>query len=172
MFHDLGFIVLCPSMKIIDLTKTLDSVQTYVNPENVVCVIPPTKDAIVQNQFGQVCTSYRAKSDTICSMLNKGAKYAKCDWNMVLYAGTRIRSNLSQKMLPFRESPDDILYPTSTNLDVWNSSLNGWLFHKQLFKKVGEFYDFETFEFSKIGWIAQAVEAGAIFKGIVGFCIR
>lgn len=166
----LGFIVLCPSMATHDVKLTLSSIRSYLKEDNLTCIIPPTKDAALQNQFKEfVPFTYRSKTNTIPSMINKGMKYTKSIWSMVIFAGTKVRSNLNYKLSLFDFLETDIVYPVTTdNMSFVETSFNGSLFNKKLFKTIGDFQEMENPEWSKTFWAAKALEAGCSFKGIVG----
>jgi len=169
---ELGFIIVCPTMKFHDFTLTLSSVETYVREHNVVCVLPPTKDVALQTQFNTATKSYRSKLATIPSMINKGIKYSKTDWNMVLVAGSRVKTNLSQKLSLINFEEMDIIYPvTQKKQNFLEAPLDGIFINKKMFKIVGDFEEWDNAEYAKILWTAEAAEANCTFKGLVNLRI-
>jgi len=170
----IGILVLCPSLKIQDLNTTLSWLKANVEPDlsNVTAIIPPTKDKSAQSAFESVCKTYRSKTDSLLSMVNKGMKYTQGDWNFIVLGGSRLKSDVFKRLVLFSKSETDILYPVSTGITNFVDAPLSWLYiNKRGFDKVGDFSDTLSVEHGKILWAAEAIEAGCTFKGIAGLRI-
>lgn len=167
----LGIILLCPTLRLKDAEITLSWMKSYLEPElaNVLAILPPTKEKNTQAQFGELCKTYRSKNDSYLSMVNKGMQYTKSNWNLIVKAGSKFRTNLHNQLFQFAKEETDILYPVTTeHHHFWDSPL-GWLYLTQEgFKAGGKFDEEIDAEHAKLIWMATAHEAGAAFKGVVG----
>lgn len=171
--YNFGIIVLCPDLKISNLHKTLTWVKSQVDEDlgNIIAIIPPTKDKKIHDSFSSICKTYRSKTNSILSMVNKGMCYTKADWNFVVKAGVKVKGSSIFKKLPlFGKDEKDILYPVTPDcLSFVEDPKLDWMYlHSQTFKQIGEFADKLPFDLGKILWTAQAIEQECNLKGIVG----
>ena len=175
---DLEFIILCPNRDVKDLRNTVSSLSFCYQDAESICMVDGSISAKEIKQMKEICPTYKGK-DTITSLINAGMKKVKKPWAFMVYAGSRIKTNLPQKLNQFVQSEKDILFPIVQNRTAFSDgSSNGILIHKDTFKIVGNLptaqstNDMNDFEVSKLLWECRAIEAGCQFKAIAGIRIN
>ncbi len=174
---DLGFIVLCPDRDVRGLRSTVSSLSFCYHNADVFCMVDGSTTPKELKQMKEICPTYKGK-DTITSLINAGMKKMKKPWAFIIYAGSRIKTNLPRKLEQFVQSEKDILFPIVKNKTGFaDGSSNGILIHKDTFKEIGVLpkaqatEDMNDFEVSKLLWECKAIEAGCQFKAIAGIRI-
>jgi hypothetical protein len=172
---DLGFIILCPDRKIGGVRNTCGSIRHHSYNREPICVLPSDTKNEELEEDKQWCPDYRSK-DTITSLVNAGFRHLKHEWGFIVFAGSRIPQDLERKIATFVKEDHDVLYPlVEQKYDFVSGSFNGVLINRKFFKTVGKFPDskmekegLNDFEFAKLLWAVDAMEHGAMFKGILG----
>lgn len=172
---DVGFIVLCPDRNPAGLRNTVGSVNYSCRDRECIAVVPKETTPTEVKEFKVHCQTYKGK-DTITSLVNTGMKRLKHEWGFVVFAGSRVVFSVEKKWDLFVKSEKDVLYPlVDMKCDFVEGSFNGVLFNKKFFKEVGDLPDtpmekqgMNDFEFAKLLWAIDAMNKGAIFKGIAG----
>jgi hypothetical protein len=172
---DLGFLILSPDKRPRELKNSCGSVRNHSFGRQAICIVGKDATAPEVKALKEHCEVYKGK-DTITSLVNTGMSKIKNEWAFIIFSGSRIRLYLEQRLSRFVTSPDEILYPVvERKINFVDSPFDGILINKKTFKKVGNFpdakmekEDFNDFEASKLLWANDAVEAGCVFKGIVG----
>jgi hypothetical protein len=171
---DVGFIVLCPDRSPAALKNTVGSVRYSCYDRECIAVTPKETTAKEVKELKEYCQTYKGK-ETITSLVNIGMKRLKHEWGFVVFAGSRAMPFLERKWA-FARSNKDILYPiVDKKCNFVEGSFNGVLFNREFFKEVGDLPDspmekqgLNDFEFAKLLWASDAINQGAVFKGIVG----
>ena len=172
---DVGIVVLCPDRNPAALRNTVGSVNYSLYDRECIAIVPKAispKEVIELKEFAPV---YKGK-DTITSLVNVGMKRLKQEWGFVVFAGSRVPKFLERKFATFVKSNKDVIYPiVDRKCNFVEGSFNGVLFNKEFFKEAGDFPDvpmekpgLNDFEFAKLLWATNALNVGAVFKGIVG----
>ena len=167
------FIILCTEPSISDLKKTVDSIN-WTNSTSQIIAVSCEKE----ERFKQICPTYYGK-DTITSLINEGFRNIKTDWGVLVFSGSRIKTNLERKVGQFVKSYKDIFFPViGRKINFVDASSNGILIHKKLFEEVGDFmairkssFSLNDFEIAKLIWADTALSKGCQFKAIVGLQI-
>lgn len=175
---DVGFIVLCPDKDLPGLRSTVSSLQCEALSSDVCCVVPSDTTARDMQGFEAVCPTYKGK-DTITSLINAGMQKLQHDWGFMIYAGSRLKTNLQRKLELFIKSDRDVMFPIVNGITNFvEGSSNGVLISKGLFKDAGEFPTIKRasetvndFELAKLMWADEAMKKGCQFKAIAGMKI-
>ncbi len=158
---DLGFIVMCFDNDPHKPITTLDSITRWYG--DVKTVITTNEDFKTNHPKAKV------GKKSITSLINVGMLHAPAEWNVVVFAGVRIKERLDQRYSIFMESRRDIFYPLIWGHNSFlDASINGLCIHKETFKEVGKFADDNPLEICKLMWFCKAEDIGCKFKAIAG----
>ena len=175
--YQFGFIVLSPEHNIGLLQSTMMSINREYIKADVLCVVgDDTKEKDIEN-MSKFCPVFKG-GKTITSLINTGLKNGWPEWNVMVFAGTQIKRNLTNKIFLFAESDKDVLFPIIIDYDrrgvpihiyteFSEATLNGLTIHKNTFKSVGKFSE-NPIKISKQFWGYDAVEHGCKFKAVLG----
>jgi hypothetical protein len=171
---DVGIIVLCPNRNPAALKNSVGGIRHHCLNREVIAAIPTGTPISVSKELKQYCPVYKGK-DTITSLVNIGMKRLSNTWGFVIFSGSRVPKFVEKKW-NFATSDKDVLYPiVDMKCNFVDGSFNGVLINKAFFQEVGDFPDvpmekpgLNDFEFAKLLWATKALEAGVLFKGIVG----
>lgn len=174
---DVGFIALCPDRALGGLKNSVGSINHQCYKRESIAVVGKDVTTKEMKEFKEICPTYKGQ-DTITSLVNIGMKRLKHEWGCLFFAGSRVSLYVETKF-KFATSEKDVLYPLVENkFGFVDASFNGVFINKAFFKEVGDFptYAMEKqgmndFEMAKLFWALDAIEKGAIFKGIVGLRI-
>lgn len=172
---DVGFVILSPDRNIAGLRNTIGSIKLRSYDREYICVVGNNADTKDIKEMKEYCPTFKGK-DTITSLINTGIKKTKNEWACIVFGGSRIPNYLERKWSVFAKESNHVLFPVVENKnDFVQGCFNGVLINCNFFKKVGEFptitmqkNGMNDFEFAKLMWASDAVDHGAIFKGIVG----
>lgn len=174
---DPQFLVISPKINTGLIKTTVNSIKfRYKNPR-IYC---STHQSAIKDDIDfikNLCPVVRGQ-DTITSLINSGMRKMKKDWVIWVMEGSIIKSPFHFKYENWLNDENDVFYPLSlqhnrhgkpVNITTCfeNSSLNGIMFHKQIFNKVGKFSD-NPLEISRKIWREDAQDNGALFKGVLG----
>lgn len=165
----LGFVVVCPTPNPGLLKTTLNSLRCNYWDRSLIVVVPKDLEGI---DFGDV--TIVPGGNSIISQINTGIDKSYCkEWNMIVQAGTWVRSMLDAKFSYFISSERDILFPVmDRKTNFVDAAWGGLLIHKKAVKDLGSFPENNPEEFCKLLWATDALEKGYRFKGIVGASLR
>lgn len=167
-----GFVIISPDANVNNFLTTLKSIRAYYPNYPVICSYPKKLSKNETIKADNNC-DFVAKSDTMAGIVNMGIKYSLMDWNVILTAGTRLKSLIDKKYEPFLKDEKDILFPVINRIsDFEEASFNGTMMHKSAFHDFGKFPECEDTEVSKLMWKCQGIEKGYQFKAIVNAPIR
>ena len=170
---DIGYIILCLNDNKSELKNTVDSILWSNNSKNCYGIVSNT---IKDDSLKEICPIYKG-SDTITSLINTGMKSLNNEWAFILYAGSRLKTNLQRKMSLFIKDSKDILFPIINGKSNFvDGSSNGIMVHKEHFASIGEFpiikKNYEStlndFEIAKLLWANDAIRHNSQFKAIAG----
>lgn len=122
-----------------------------------------------------ICNTVKA-GNTITSLINCGMKHSDAEWNVIVFAGSWLRTSLLYKAKTFIKSDRDVLFPVvDWKSNFVDGSMNGIVLHRKMFEDAGDFPEGEMqkagvsdIEMAKLFWSVNAIDKGAIFKAIVG----
>ena len=173
-----GFIILCPDKNIAGLKNTLNSFENVYSDIPRICIVGnnATEDEVAK--MNEVCTTFKGLN-TITSLINLGMKKTKSDWNVIIFAGSRVRPIVQKEFDLFVKSEKDILFHVVDGKYTFcEGSMNGIIMHKRTFLEVGNFIsspitkvDMNEMEVVKLLWSLDAIEKGCVFKAILGMRI-
>lgn len=172
---DVGIVILSPNVSYSGVRNTLGSLSLYSYNRESICVVGNNATSKDLKELKTLCPTYKGK-DTITSLINIGIKKNKHEWSFIMFGGSRIPHRVEWKWNMFCKSNKDILYPLAEkHCDFVEGCFNGVLVNNEFFKEVGDFPSapvkkegFNDFEFSKLLWGIDALQKGAIFKGVLG----
>lgn len=161
---DLGVIVLCPYYNG-NTRFTINCIKSELNCPYVTMV----SDKIHEEDIEEIREySPVFRSNSITNMINDGSKRLITDWKMTIMSGNHISYSLIKKYQKFIKSNKDILYSViNRRFRFYESSFNGFLFHKDALDKVGKIPNYKLDE-SRILWGSEALHKGYNLKAIVG----
>jgi len=176
IFMDVGFILLCPDRKPSLVKNTVRSIKYNCRGKDYITIVPNDTTAKEIKEIKEYCPTVFKGKNTITSLTNIGMKRLKHEWGFVIFAGSRVQHSVLRKWDIFVDSEKNILYPLiNGKYNFVEGSFNGVLFNKSFFKEVGNFpsepiesKNLNDFEIAKLLWSIDAINKGAIFKGIVG----
>ena len=172
---DVGFIILSPDYNVVGLRSTIASIKLRCYSRQYVCIVGSNANSKDIKEMKEYCSVFKG-GDTITSLINTGIKKIKNDWACIVFGGSRVPNYIERKWEFFANKENDVLYPIVENKNNFvEGCFNGVLINTNFFKKVGNFptaimqkYDMNDFEFAKLLWASDALDQGAVFKGIVG----
>jgi len=174
---DPQFLIISPEINTGLIKTTVSSLKfRYKNPR-VLCSVPESAIKNDINFIKTLCPVIRGKN-TITSLINTGVSRMKKDWIVWIVEGAVVKCPFHLKYHNWLASENDIFFPVGLqhnrhgkpiNITTCfeNSSLNGVMFHKQIFNRVGKFSD-NPLEISRTVWRQEAESKGGIFKGVLG----
>lgn len=176
--YDFGFLVLCPEKNLGGFSTTVRSIKHNYPYAPILGIVGNNATQQEMDEMNSHSESIKG-SNTITSLINVGMKNTKAPWNVIVFAGSWIRSSLYTKFDAFVKSEKDILFPVvDWHYNFVDGSMNGIILHRDTFAEVGDFptdnvqqYEGGDLEFSKIWWALGALEKGCVFKAIVGMKI-
>jgi hypothetical protein len=176
---DVGIVVLCPDRNPAALKNTVGSVRYSLYNRDCIAVVPKDTSPKEIQECKTHCENIYKGKETITSLVNVGMKRLKQEWGFVVFAGSRVMHFLERKWDTFVKSDKDILYPiVDRKCNFVDGSFNGVLFNRKFYQEVGDIPDtpmekpgLNDFEFAKLLWASDALNKGAIFKGIIGMRI-
>jgi hypothetical protein len=168
-----GFIILCPEQNTKALKSTVSSITTVYPDHPHIAVAPSTFSKEKIAELSQFCEIVKGK-DTITSLLNAGMKKTKSDWNIIVFAGSWLRTSF-YRIFKYAKNDKDILFPVVNRLTNFiDGSMNGIVVHKRTFEEVGPMPTImhkdggNDLELIKTFWSLDAMSKGCIFKAILG----
>lgn len=172
---EFGFIILCPDRNLGGLKNTVNSIKSHFPECSYVCTVG---DDVQKDELAEmigICNTVKA-GNTITSLMNSGMKHSDAEWNVIVFAGSWLRTSLLYKAKTFIKSDRDVLFPVvDWKCNFVDGSMNGIIIHRKMFEDAGDFPEGEMqkagvsdIELAKLFWSANAIEKGAIFKAIVG----
>jgi hypothetical protein len=172
---DVGFLILGPDRNVAGLINTLGSIRNQKHKDASIYVAGNDATDEDLKEFSVYCPSFKG-GNTITSLVNTGMKKIKSEWVCIVFGGSRIPFDMEKKWETFCKSESDILYPiVEKKYNFVDGTFNGVLINKKFFLKVGKFpnvtmqkHGMNDFEFVKLLWATDALQHGAMFKGIVG----
>jgi hypothetical protein len=172
---EFGFVILCPDRNLGGLKNTVASIKSFFPETSYLCTVGDDVQKGELAEFIGVCNTL-VGGNTITSLMNVGMKHSDAEWNILVFAGSWLRVNLINKAKQFIKSDRDVLFPVvDWKTNFVDGSMNGIFLHRKMFEDAGEFpagamqkAGVSDMEMAKLFWAAQAIEKGAIFKGIVG----
>lgn len=172
---DVGFVILSPDRNIAGLKNTIGSIKLRSYNREYICIVGDDANTKDIKEMKEYCPTFKGK-DTITSLINLGIKKTKNKWACVVFGGSRIPNCIEKKWITFAKEPNHVLFPVAENKsDFVQGCFNGVLINCDFFKLVGDFptttmqkHGMNDFEFAKLMWASDAVDCGAIFKGIIG----
>lgn len=175
---DIGFIILCPDHNYVGLKNSAGSIKYHCYGREYVGVVGSDATANDIKEMKDICPVYKGKN-TITSLVNVGMKKIKHEWAFIMFGGSRVFRYIERKFTTFVKSNKDILYPViDRKCDFVEGCFNGVLINVDFFKEIGDFPEavaekqgFNDFEMTKLFWSVDAIDKGAIFKGIIGMHI-
>lgn len=173
-----GFVILCPDKNISGLKNTIDSFDAIYPDSPRICIVGNNvnnDEIAIMNKF---CPTFKGQN-TITSLINFGMKKTKSDWNVIIFAGSRIRPIIQKEFDLFVKSEKDILFHVVDGKYTFcEGSMNGIIIHKNTFLEVGNFIsspinkvEMNEMEVVKLLWSLDAIEKGCVFKAILGMRI-
>jgi len=171
---DIGFIVLNPDRDFDGLRITTNTL-CCANYDTI-CIVAKDTSPKETKPMKEICPVYKGQ-DTITSLINAGMKKLKHKWGFIVFAGSRVKTNIHRKLPSFINSEKDIAFPIVNGKTTFDEgSSDGILLNKEFFDSVGEFpcikrSEYNEFEVSKFLWSCKALEQGAVFKAIAGMRI-
>lgn len=175
---DVGFLILSPDRNIAGLKNTIGSIKLRSYNRDCVCVVGEDASTKDVKEMKELCPTFKGK-DTITSLINTGMKKIKNDWVCMLFGGTRVPSVIEKKLEAACKLENEIIYPLVENkYNFVEGCFNGVVINNKFFQKVGDFptstmkkFGLNDFEFVKMLWASDALEKGAVFKGVLGIRI-
>jgi hypothetical protein len=172
---DVGFLIIGSDRNVAGLKNTLGSIRNKKHKESTIYVVGNDANKEDMDEFSNYCPSFKG-GNTITGLVNKGISKIKSEWVCIVFGGSRVPRYIESKWNCFCEKETDILYPiTEKKYNFIDGTFNGVLINKKFFLKVGKFttaimkkQGLNDFEFAKLLWANDAINHGAIFKGIVG----
>ena len=163
-----GFVILCPEHKVGLLKSTVKSIQCRYLDCPIVCVTDDSATALDMKEMKDICVTFKAKS-TFTSLINKGMKHTKGEWNFIVLAGSTVSWDMNGQYSYFIDNEKDILFPiVNRKTNFVDATFNGLFINKKTWKEVGEMENEGTIEEIKILWATKAIEKGVRFKAIAG----
>jgi hypothetical protein len=173
--YNFGFVVLCPEKNIGGMKVTVSSIKHAYEKAPFLCCIG---DDVTESELTAcqgICETH-VGGNTITSLINKGIRESKADWNFLVFAGGWIKSNIYRKFDLFVKDEKDILFQVIDGKDDFvGGSMNGIIIHKKSLKLAGEFptgpmmkADCNELELIKAFWAFNAIQEGCKFKAIIG----
>jgi hypothetical protein len=178
---DMGFIILSPEPNIGRLKGTVRSIKNnYSQDARMVCVVEKGTKKPEIDEMKEVCPTFRG-GQTVTSLINTGFKNAGTGWNMLIMEGAWLPAGVKFRYSRWIKSEKDILFPIVVNYDrdghptkVFGTfsecTINGILADRDFFLGVGKLTE-NPLKISREFWAMDAVNKGALFKGILGIKI-
>lgn len=162
-----GFLVLNPESNPSLLKNTVNSIRSkYDSP--IVSITEKSVKAQSFKEMNAICPTCKGGS-TYTSLINAGMKHPPAEWNILVIAGTYVRSRLTRKYSIFIENEKDIIFPVvEGKYDFVDATINGLTLHKNCFKEVGKMAEVGAFEVCKLMWALEAIGKEYKFKAILG----
>lgn len=168
---DLGFLVLNPNGKLIDLKNTVWQINLHCYDRKCICVVDINTKNI--ENMNQICPTYRSKK-SIIDLVNCGMKKMNHEWTFMIMAGSKVTQQLETNINTFCNSEKDVLFPiVNKKHNFTETDFNGVLINTNFFKKVGNFTKhteekdcINDVESARIIWTNEALCLGAKFKAI------
>lgn len=172
---DIGFIILSPDRNIAGLKNTVGSIRLKSYDRSYLCIVGEDATAKDIKEMKEYCPTFKGKN-TITSLINLGLKKTKNEWACIIFGGSRVPSSIEKKLESSCKLPNEIVYPIAENkFNFIEGCFNGVAINTEFFKKVGDFPNFpmnkhglNDFELAKMFWALDAMEHGAVFKGVLG----
>lgn len=172
-----GFVVLSPEHNIGLLQSTMMSINREYKKVDVLCVVGDNAKKKDIENMSKFCPVFKG-GKTITSLINTGLKNGWPEWNILIFAGTQVKRNLTNKIFLFANDDKDVLFPIIVDYnrrgfpihiykDFPEATLNGMTIHKNTFDNVGKFSE-NPIKISKQFWGLDATEYGCKFKAILG----
>lgn len=171
--YKFGFVILCPERNINGLKNTFSSIKQNYPMATVVCVVGNDVTEVELKEMNSICETIVGE-DTITSLINTGIKTSPSDWNVLVFAGSWIRSSLYRQFDLFVKKETDILFQViDGRLNFVDGSMNGIVIHKKALELAGDFprmqkAGYNELEMIKTFWAFAAIEQGCRFKAIIG----
>lgn len=174
----INFLIISPEPNIGRLKGTVRSIRNnYGQSSEMVCCVEKGISKESLKEMKEVCETHRGGL-TVTSLINKGMEKASDGWNMIVTEGSCIPRGLKRVYGLWARSNRDVLYgvgmthgrdgsPAELATSFLDCSLNGIMMRKEFFLEVGKLSD-NPMEVSRCFWILDALEKGAVFKGVLG----
>lgn len=174
----MGFIILSSEASTARVKSTYNSIMNNLDGCSAICVVPKKTKKENILELEKICPVFKGK-DTFTSLINSGCSNGSEDWNTTLVEGVVVRKSIQKLYTSFCKSEKEVLFSVNFIKDLlgkpikifdnfYECSLNGIMMHKNAFKEIGSFEEYESLEKSKLLWAANAIDKGYRFKGIVG----
>lgn len=173
----INFVIISPEPNIGRLKGTIRSIRNnYGEGAKVACCVEKgiSKDSL--KEMREVCETHRGGS-TVTSLMNKGMEKSADGWNMIVTEGSCIPRALVRVYGSWARSAKDVLYgvgithgrdgSAESTTSFLDCSLNGIMMRREFFLEVGKFSD-NPMGVSRCFWALDAMERGAVFKGVLG----
>jgi hypothetical protein len=172
---EFGFVILCPERNLGGLNNTVNSIKSNFPECSYVCAVGDDVQKGELSEMIGICNTVKA-GNTITSLINVGMKHSDAEWNVIVFSGSWLNTNLINKAKTFIKSDRDVLFPVvDFKCNFVDGSMNGIVLHRKMFEDAGDFptgamqkAGVSDIEMAKLFWAIEAIEKGAIFKGIVG----
>lgn len=171
--YKFGFVILCPERNVAGLRNTVSSIKQGYPWAKILCVVGNDVTEKELQDMQAICETIVGE-DTITSLINLGVKSSQTDWNVLVFAGSWIRSCLYRQFDLFVKKETDILFPVvDGRMNFIDGSMNGIVIHKKALELAGDFprmqkAGYNELEMIKTFWAYAAIEQGCRFKAIIG----
>lgn len=163
-----GFVILCPDHAVNLLESTANSIKSRYPGISYICATDDTANAQDLKEMKQICPTFKGRG-TFSSLINTGMKHTPADWTFLVCAGVTVRAKLDLRFSYFINSEKDICFPIAENkYNFVDGTLNGIFVHKNTFKEIGDWKEFDNLEWVKTLWALSAIDKGCKFKAIAG----
>lgn len=175
---EINFIIISPEPNIGRLKGTIRSIRNnYGEDAKIVCCVEKSISKDSLKEMKEVCETHRGGS-TVTSLINKGMEKSADGWSMIVTEGSHIPKGLEKTYGSWARSDKDVLYgvcmthgrdgsPAELSTNFLDCSLNGITMRREFFLEVGKFSD-NPMGVSRCFWAMEALEKGAVFKGVLG----
>jgi hypothetical protein len=171
--YKFGFVILCPERNIAGLRNTRESIRHNYPHASVLCVVGNDVTPEELKKMEEICPTFVGE-DTITSLINTGVKESVSDWNVLVFAGSWVKTSLYRQFDLFVKSEKDILFQViEGRTNFIDGSMNGIVIHKKALELAGDFprmqkMGWNELEMTKTFWAYAAIEQGFRFKAVMG----
>jgi hypothetical protein len=164
---EFGIVILCPERNLGGLRGTASCCRDQFGVP-FCCIVGDNAKPSEIREMSAYCPVFQG-GNTITSLIDVGVNVSKMPWNLVVMAGSYLRTGMVKKYRYFARSEKEVLYPVIDRKYIFDeASINGIMIHQNAIKEVGEFGSGADLSLVKLHWANKAIEKGYKFKALVG----